>query len=189
MNKPVGYLINHPDGPSGERGLFYNYILASNGIFIEAENPILAARVPVADCEVRGLAPMETKVTLTYGSIPQRFFDLALDTFLAESDKEQYIAVVAARGYQFYVPVQDKHGGSVVYEVGESVVLDMHSHGHMNPFFSMQDDRDEQGLRLYGVVGKLDAKPIVKFRIGVYGYFEALSWGVVLDGSLAVTMA
>jgi len=182
--KPVGYLVKHPDGLSGETGLYFNYILAANGIFIEAESPIIAARVSIADCEIRGLAPMETKVTLTYGSIPQRFWDLALDTFLAEPDKEHYVAVTAAAGYHLYIPVQDRNGGSVTYEVGENVVLDLHSHGSMGASFSGQDNRDEKGLKLYGVVGSLNATPMVKLRIGVYGYFKTLAWGNIFDGSL-----
>ena len=182
--KMVGYLVNHQDGLSGERGLYYNYILASNGIFIEAEGPLITARVPVAECEIRGLAPIKPRVSLTYGSIPQRFFDLALDSFLADPDKEHYAAVTGSAGYHFYVPVQDRNGGSVVYEVGESVVLDLHSHGHMGARFSGQDDKDEQGLKLSVVVGKLNATPVVKLRVGVYGYFKSLEWKDVFDGSL-----
>ena len=182
--KMVGYLVNHPDGLVGERGLYYNYILASNGLFIEAESPLIAARVPVAECEVRGLAPMKTRVSLTYGSIPQHFFDLALDTFLADPVNEHYVAVTASAGYHFYVPVQDRNTGSVVYEVGKSVILDLHSHGHMQASFSGQDDRDEKGLKLYGVIGNLNATPVVKLRVGVYGYFKSLEWKDVFDGSL-----
>ena len=48
--KMVGYLVNHPDGLVGERGAYYNYILASNGLFIEAESPLIDARVPVTEC-------------------------------------------------------------------------------------------------------------------------------------------
>lgn len=182
--KNVGYMTNHLDGLSGEKGLYYNYILASNGLFIEAENPSIAARVLVAECEIRGLAPMEKKVSLTYGKIPKHFFDLALDTFLADPDNEHYVAVIGSDGYRFYVPVQDGGGGSVVYEVGESVVLDLHSHGHMGACFSPQDDQDEKGLKLFAVVGKLNATPVVRLRIGVYGYFNPLAWGDVFDGSL-----
>ncbi len=180
----VGYLVNHPDGSVGERGIYYNYILASNGLFIEAESPLIDARVPVTECEVRGLAPMKTKVSLTYGSIPQHFFDLALDTFLADPANEHYVAVTASAGYHFYVPVQDRSAGSVVYEVGKSVVLDLHSHGHMRASFSGQDNRDEKGLKLYGVIGNLNATPVVKLRVGVYGYFKNLEWKDVFDGSL-----
>ncbi len=185
MNKPVGYLMNHPGGISGERGLYYDYIFASNGIFIEAEGPLIAARIPVAECEIRGLAPIETKISLTYGSIPQRFFDLALNLFLADKSSEHYVAVTGAAGYHFYIPVQDKSAGGVTYEVGASVVLEMHSHGHMGAWFSATDNVDETGLKLYGVVGKLNATPIVKLRIGVYGYFRELFWSEVFDGSLA----
>lgn len=184
MSKPVGYLINYQEGISGERGPYYNYIIASNGIFIEAEGPLISARIPVEVCDIRGLAPIETKVSLTYGSIPQRFFDLALDFFLSDSHSEHYAAVVADRGYSFYIPIQDKTAGSVVYEVGKSVVLEMHSHGHMGALFSGTDNTDETGLKLYGVIGKLGATPIVKLRIGVYGYFWELSWKQVFDGSL-----
>jgi PRTRC genetic system protein A len=182
--KMVGYLVNYPDGISGEKGIYYNYILSANGLFIEASNPMLAARVPVSECEVRGLAPMKAKIALTYGSIPQHFFDLALDTFLAAPDKEHYVAVTAAAGYDFYVPVQDEGGASVVYEVGDSVVLDIHSHGHMRASFSSQDNTDEKGLKLYAVVGRLNATPVVRLRVGVYGYFHSLTWRDVFDGSL-----
>ena len=183
--KMVGYLVDYPDGISGEKGIYYNYILAANGLFIEASNPMLAARVPVTECEVRGLAPVKAKIALTYGSITQHFFDLALDTFLAAPDKEHYVAVTAAAGYHFYLPVQDEGDASVVYEVGDSVILDIHSHAHMPAFFSHQtDDKDETGLKLYAVVGRLDARPVVKLRVGVYGYFHSLTWRDVFDGSL-----
>jgi len=184
MSKPVGYLVNYPEGISGERGLYYDYIFASNGIFIEAESPLIAARIPVAECEIRGLAPIETKISLTYGSIPQRFFDLTLDLFLADSSSEHYVAITGDAGYHFYIPVQDRSAGSVVYEVGASVVLEIHSHGHMGAWFSGTDNIDETGLKLYGVIGKLNATPIVKLRIGAYGYFKELSWSEVFDGSL-----
>jgi PRTRC genetic system protein A len=182
--KMVGYLVNYPDGISGEKGIYYNYILAANGLFIEASNPMLAARVPVSECEVRGLAPMKAKIALTYGSIPQYLFDLALDTFLAVPDREHYVAVTAAAGYHFYIPVQDEGDASVVYEVGDSVVLDIHSHGTMRASFSPQDNTDETGLKLYAVVGRLNATPVVRLRVGVYGYFHSLTWHDIFDGSL-----
>jgi len=185
MNKPVGYLVNHQEGLSGERGLYYDYIIASNGVFIDAKGPLMDARIPVAECDIRGLAPIETKVSLTYGSIPQRFFDLALNLFLTDISSEHYVAIVGDAGYHFHIPVQDKSAGSVVYEAGTSVVLEMHSHGHGGAWFSETDNKDETGMKLYGVVGKLDKTPIVKLRVGVYGYFHELLWKDVFDGALA----
>jgi len=182
--KPVGYLVNYPEGLSGEHGQFYDYIMASNGVFIEVESPLISARIPVAECEIRGLAPIETKISLLYGSIPQRFFDLALDLFLTDISSEHYVAITGDRGYHFYIPVQDKSAGGVVYEVGTSVVLEIHSHGQMAAWFSSIDNKDETGLKLYGVIGSLDAVPVVKLRIGAYGYFKDLRWRDVFDGSL-----
>ncbi|MBA7676844.1 hypothetical protein ES703_85089 [subsurface metagenome] len=145
----------------------------------------MSARIAVAECDIRGLAPIEPKLSLTYGSIPQRFFDLALNLFLADPSSEHYVAITGDAGYHFYIPVQDKSAGSVVYEVVNAVVLEMHSHGQMGAFFSTTDNTDETGLKLYAVIGKLNSTPIVKLRVGVYGYFKALPWKEVFDGSLA----
>lgn len=196
--KPVGYLVKHPEGLEGERGMYYDYVLASNGLFIEAEGKLMAARVPVAFGEVRGLVPLEPKVVLRYGRIPQRFFDLAMSTFLADKSKERYVAVTWNEEYHIIVPEQAENkeeleqgvdkghgcGAGVSYLNPDSVMLDLHSHGKMPAFFSLQDNQDEKGMKLYGVVGKLDETPIVKLRVGVYGYFHPVSWGDSFDGYL-----
>ncbi len=184
MSKQVGYLTNYPGGLEGERGTFYDYILAGNGLFIEASKPTLSVRIPVADCPIRGLAPIKEKIALTYGSIPQHFFDLALDAFLAAPDKESYVAVTADAGYHFHVPTQEKKEGSVTYELGDSVILDIHSHANMGAFFSGTDDKDETGLKLYAVIGKLREEPMVQLRVGCYGYFYPVLWKEVFDGTL-----
>lgn len=182
--KPVGYLFNRREGLDGEQGLYYNYVMASNGLFIEAENKLMEVRIPIAYCDIRGLEPLGTKFKLTYGSIPQRFFDLSLNMFLADTTRERYVAVIVDAGYHFHIPVQDREGGSVTYERGESVALEMHSHHTMGAWFSVKDNEDETGLRVYGVVGRLDKTPIVKLRLGVYGYYLPLAWKEVFDGKL-----
>ena len=184
MNKPVGYLVKHQDGLYGKRGLYYDYILAENGVWIEAEGNLLAARVPVIHGQIRGLAPMEPVVVLRYGLVPQRFFDLALSAMLTDITKEHYVVVTWNDGYHFYVPEQERHGGGVKYEVGDQVIVDLHSHGRMMSWFSTTDNKDELGLKLYGVVGKLDKTPEVRLRVGVYGYYHPVSWGEVFEGSL-----
>jgi len=184
MSSPVGYLVKRPDGLYGARGLYYDYILAENGVWIEAEGKLLAARVPVVHGQFRGLAPLEPKLVLRYGLVPQRFFDLALSAMLTDITKEHYVAVTWNDGYHFYVPEQERHGGGVKYEVGDQVIIDLHSHGAMTAWFSTTDNRDEQGLKLYGVVGKLDITPEVRLRVGVYGSFHPVSWGEVFEGSL-----
>lgn len=184
MNSPVGYLKKCKDGLEGERGVYYDYVLASNGLFIEAEGKLIAARVPVAECEVRGLAPLEPKVVLRYGRIPQRFFDLALSAFLVDASKERYVAVTWQDGYHLYVPEQETEEAKVEYQMGDNIALDLHSHGNIEARFSLKDNKDETGMKLYGVVGKLDGSPVIQLRVGVYGYFHPISWGDVFDGYL-----
>jgi len=38
MTKPVNYLINSLTGLEGEPGVFYDYILAVNGLYLRAKN-------------------------------------------------------------------------------------------------------------------------------------------------------
>ena len=144
----------------------------------------MEVRIPVAYCDIRGLAPLDMKFILTYGSIPQRFFDLSLNMFLADTTREHYIAVIGDAGYHFHIPIQEREGGSVAYERGGNVVLDLHSHAKMGAWFSSKDNEDEKGPKVYGVVGQLDKTPIVKLRLGVYGYFIPLTWPEVFDGNL-----
>ena len=53
----VGYLVNHPTRLAGAHGIGYDYVLGSGGVYVQSESAHLTARVPVAPCDVRGLAP------------------------------------------------------------------------------------------------------------------------------------
>lgn len=55
-----------------------------------------------------------------------------------------------------------------------SIICDLHSHGNMRAFFSQTDNADEQGARLYAVIGRLDSEPEMRLRVGVYGHWLAL---------------
>lgn len=182
--KPVGYLLKYKEGMEGERGMYYDYVLASNGLFIEAEGKLMAARVPVTLAQVRGLSPLETKVVLRYGKIPQRFFDLALSVMLADINKEHYVAITWKDGYHIHVPSQEASAARVEYSMTDSVILDLHSHPKMVAKFSPQDNQDETGLKLYGVVGKLTGTPKLRLRAGVYGYFYPICWSDIFEGTL-----
>ncbi|MBA7685531.1 hypothetical protein ES703_93956 [subsurface metagenome] len=176
MTKPVNYLTNSLTGLEGEPGIFYNYIMAANGLFIRAKNDHLAATVCIAPAEVRGLAPLEHSVQLLHGKIPMRFVNLALSVFCVKLDIEQYIAVIWQGDYSLRIPDQTQSPGSVTYETLPDTVLDIHSHaGSMPACFSSQDNIDEQGFRIYAVAGDLqNLCPTVALRLGVYGYFLPL---------------
>ena len=87
------------------------------------------------------------------------------------------------QGYRLVVPPQVGTSASLAYQPPAGVVAEFHSHGSSRAFFSATDDRDEQGLRIYGVVGRLDAlRPELRLRVGVYGHFGPLDWPQVFDG-------
>jgi len=181
MVKPVGYLVNTVAGLQGEPGVFYDYILAADGLFLQAKNAHLAATVCLAPQLVRGLAPLEENIQLLHGKVPMYFLNLALSVLCIKPDIEQYLALIWQGNYSLGVPSQSQTAASVTYETLPDTVLDIHSHvGGVPPRFSGIDDRDEQGLCLYAVVGDLrNLFPTVELRLGVYGYFIPLEKGEV----------
>jgi hypothetical protein len=88
-------------------------------------------------------------------------------------------------GYRLTVPPQIAGPERVLYRPPTSAMLEIHSHGRHPALFSATDDRDEQGLRLYGVIGRLDTdRPEVTLRLGAYGHFLPVSWESVFDADI-----
>ena len=66
MGKPmIGYLTKRKLGVEGEWGLAYDCILAENGLFLEAQNPLIKARILIGETLVRGLEPLPERVELS----------------------------------------------------------------------------------------------------------------------------
>ena len=183
---PVGYLVNHAAGLSGSQGIGYDYVLGSGGVYVQSESAHLTARVLAAPCEVRGLAPVAEKVELASGSIPAWLFENGLRWFQDDPHTERFFAVRWDGGaYLPVVPPQKGTASSLTYRPQAGVVAEFHSHGSSRAFFSKTDDGDEQGFRIYGVVGHLDSpEPELSLRVGVYGHFAPVEWSQVFDGPL-----
>ena len=180
--KKAGYLFNTEAGPVGERGIFYDYILASNGVFVRAENSLIKATVAVSEATIRGLQPLQNSVELRHGRIPQYIYDLALSALMVNPYREQLVAVVWDGSYRLKLPTQENGECWIKYQTLPDTVLEFHSHGLMSAVVSMTDNRDEQGLGLYAVAGRLDRLiPEVNMRVGVYGYFAPLKFSEVFD--------
>ena len=181
----VGYLVNHPAGLSGVQGIGFDYVLGSGGVYVQSESAHLVARVLVAPCKVRGLAPVAEKVSLSHGPIPAQLFEVGLRWFQQAPDTERFFAVRwDGQAYRLVVPEQAGTATSLAYRPPPAgVVAEFHSHGSLAAFFSATDDKDEQGFRVYGVAGRLDtAESELALRVGVYGHFAPLAWSQVFDG-------
>lgn len=175
--KLVGHLINTKNGLEGEVGSYYNYILASNGVFLRGRNQLIDATILVKYADVRGLERLDRRIELLKGRVPASFYQLAVSHFNKDALNECYLAITWDGDYHLKKPVQTGSPDGVQYERLRGTVVDMHSHGSMKPFFSGTDNNDEQGMALYIVVGNLDTfVPNAKMRVGVYGYFSSVDF-------------
>ena len=112
----MGYLVNHPTGLSGVQGIGYDYVLGAGGVYVQSQSPDLAARVLVAPCEVRGLAPVAEKVVLGHGPIPAEVLELGLRWFRIAPDTERFFAVRwDGQVYRLVVPPQAGTATSLTY--------------------------------------------------------------------------
>jgi PRTRC genetic system protein A len=182
----VGYVIRTPSALRGQLGQAYNYVMAGNGLLIQASGPHFSVQFAIAEAKVRGLPELGRRISMKHGRIPRRLFDLAMSVFLAQPDIERFVAIYwDGSSYRLEYPEQNSTGASVKYRPVANTVIELHSHASMPAFFSATDNRDEQGLKLYGVVGRCDMPtPVIMLRVGVYGYFALVDWSDVFEGFL-----
>lgn len=186
--KLVDYLVAYerPPAPSGQA---YDYVVSADGLWVQAENEHLAARVPIARCEVRGLVALHPVFTLKHGPIPHDLWRHIVDVARAWAAEGQEVLLTVRHdtrlGYHLVVPQQAVSPTEVAYVPASNVVLEIHSHHRYPARFSATDDDDEQRLAVYGVLGQLDTDhPQVRLRVGVYGYYMAVAWAEVFEGEL-----
>ena len=185
MNNLVTYYLHQAGVLPPSDALFYQYVLAPNGVFVRAENDFVSVCIRVArltdeTVPIRGLQPIEGWVRLKIPRIPLDLLEVAIaeaqvpteEGFLAET-----LSYVTWRdGRHRLVSPGDQRGSrsavaSETVEIGQTVIMDIHSHGAMPPFFSTTDNRDETRFRFYGVIGNLQAAPEWRFRLGIYGHW------------------
>jgi len=177
MTTIAGYLVNRPGGLEGEPGLAYDYVLASNGLFVRAEKlgpggvPLLRATVLVTTSDVRGLAPLAQRLELPQGKVPGEIWQAALRMARLAHPSELYMAVRWDGGYRLEVPEQEATAASVSYTAVPDTVVDIHSHGSMEGFFSGTDNADDVGFRVSAVVGHVDRLfKDAAARVSIYGH-------------------
>jgi PRTRC genetic system protein A len=182
----VDYLIAR-DGLPPRRGQAYDYLLAGDGLYVVAENRFLTVRVSVASVRVRGLPAIYSHLSIRTGRLPAAIWEqiVAIARFWAALGQEVLLAVThdPIVGYRLAVPSQVVSALMVSYAPLDDVVLEIHSHHRFAARFSSTDDADEQGLSLYGVLGRLDQeRPEVALRVGAYGHFMPVVWEDVFAG-------
>lgn len=169
----------------------YGYLVAHNGVFVWARRDGLEALIPVATCTIVGLYPVEPYVRLHYppvdAALVREMLQRARNAHAGDGRLVEilfYLKWETERGWQLIVPVQEQEAMRVRPVVAAldtasyaNTLIEVHSHQRMSAFFSSTDSADEQGFRLYAVLGKLDPdapEAEIRLRVGVYGHFYEL---------------
>jgi PRTRC genetic system protein A len=165
----------------------FRYVMSGDGVMRVVKNSI-GVFVAKAD-KVPGLQKIEEGLALTIPKVPYYLFQQTIMFFREVMRKKggaeamlQFYYDKENGKYIIYCPEQTVSGASVKFKRHEEydskyiLVMDIHSHNHMNAFFSTIDDADEKETRIFGVIGQLDKDmPVWKFRIcvgGVYKYID-----------------
>ena len=140
--RPVGYLVNHPTGlVPALQGIGYDYVLGAGGLYVQSESAHLTARVLVAPCTVRGLAPVREG-----GACPRPHPGPALRDRAAlvpgrpRTPSGSSPCGGTAERLPAGGPEQEGTATSLEYTPPAGVVAEFHSHGSSRAFFSKTDD-------------------------------------------------
>jgi PRTRC genetic system protein A len=183
-----GYPIERPQ-------TLYDYVLAEQGLIKRVENNVVSADCLLASLDIPltglhlqpyRLQPLRFKLP----RIPGRLLQAVLVDARSNLDLEfmYHFSFDPMQGHWLVTrPEQEQSRTRVGYTYQDpgQIVLDLHSHNTMPAFFSPTDNRDEQGGRLYAVIGRLDqSQPELAVRLGMYGTWLYNVPGLVLFDDL-----
>ena len=174
----VQHLIVQDDGrlPSIPECL-YAYILAGNGVFLYANREDLEVLIPVSRATIAGLPPLKPFVHMP--RVPAVLLQHILQASKENLPNEILFWFNFDHKRQVWnldAPLQNCTPASAVPAdrndpLGTKALIDLHSHALMDPFFSRADNKDEQGFRIFAVIGRVNEKPLIMVRVGVYGNY------------------
>jgi len=178
-----------PLPPLGD--VLYQYIVAGNGLFIRAEDSRLKALVQIAPASLTGLPDLIPFAELKVDRVPGIWLHSILRSALRRMPNEAMYQFwwegtshnAVTHTWRCSMPDQTGSPTALRFTDDGEAVIDLHSHNSMPAFFSGTDDADEQGLRIYAVIGRIDTDtPEIRVRVGVYGHHMPIPAELVFDG-------
>lgn len=169
------------------------YIFAANGLLRRAQRPGLEAMIPAAP-PTRLLKIVEPCFRLNAPRVPMQLVQMMLNQARCQCiERGEFVEVLFyycwndVQGWTLHTPPQAQ-GVTWVYATDTSAnsayvkaLVEVHSHHWMEPRFSPDDDRDEVGFRIYGVLGRIFERPELKTRVSVYGDWWEIPASAVFD--------
>lgn len=178
----VRHHIATPAAPLPERAPGITWIWAANGVYKRGVSATLDLLIPIGiGYPAPGLAKLLPHVR--YSSWPCRLQGALLGPLLEDARKaatgdivarpiEKQYFFVWRDGVRLVAPKgQDASAVHLRYAMPQSgpVLLDLHSHHGMEAYFSATDDRDDSGLSVSAVIGRISTRPTIRCRLNVYG--------------------
>ncbi|WP_096670146.1 PRTRC system protein A [Polaromonas sp. AET17H-212] len=172
------------------------HIVAKDGLWREITLPWIRSIHPIAACDVPlPYGALHAEIELFCGPIPKDLRQKFVRDATAASPYEMAAAMIwnqATGGWRYAVRENLSAGHAFVtynevsLEEGEFLVLDLHSHGEFDAYFSERDDADDAGsMKFSGVIGNLNTgTPTTVMRLNLLGKTWAAT--MAADGTLEV---
>lgn len=190
----VGHHIATPAQPLPAGDAPIVWIVAQNGTFKRGCSPDLELVIQADSIPSRvpGLAALLPSVRWSVlpprplGDLLGHLLDDARravsDDVIARPVEKQYFIVWRSNTARLIAPTAQQGTVSRLrYEMpqGEPVLCDIHSHHEMQAYFSGTDDRDDLGLSVSVVIGRIYSRPELLCRLNVYGHRQVVPASMV----------
>ena len=122
--------------------------------------------------------------------IPRALYDTICLDFKSHSMEERIVQIywdsIAHRHLLVYPEESDADKVQIKYRFHMlpkhmKLVVTIHSHNTMMPYFSTTDNADEALTGIYGVVGTVNVSPTSCFRVGMEGAFTAIPYQEIFE--------
>jgi PRTRC genetic system protein A len=188
MFKFVQHLIVQDDGQLPPiPDCLYAYILAGNGVFLYGKRESLEVLIPISRATIAGLPPLDPFLNMP--RVPAVLLQHVLKASRENLPNEILFWFNLDHDRQVWnldAPLQICRRASVFPvdrsdPLGARALIDLHSHALLDPFFSRTDNKDEQGFRIFAVIGRVNQKPLILVRVGVYGNYGNIPADLVFE--------
>jgi hypothetical protein len=191
----VSYRIALPGSPLPPiDASLYEYVMAGNGIFIRGARREFQAQFCIQPFVVRGLQELVPVLSINGSRVSREVVAEMLRQARQARDEEGrpceivfHLELAEALGWQCHVPSQRqspmraKPSDDSPTSSYARACIELHSHVDMRASFSSLDDQDEQGFRIYAVLGCISTTPVIRVRVGIYGYHHDIPANWVFD--------
>ncbi len=164
----------------------YEYVMFGNGLFIRAKRSEFTACLPLCKQTVKGLPEAKAEIVWHKPKISRAIWRQILEHARDNTDPDNFTESIYVVRWRddlsdwFWTALsRERHFAQTIaedsrIEYGEAC-LELHTHPPGALHFSRADDADETGkFRIFGILTDIHAAAKIRFRCGVYDYFEQI---------------